>query len=584
MAGSSIPTVLRERASLNPNDAAMSYIDYEQDWDGVVETLTWSQLYRRTLNVAAQLSAVGSTGDRAVILAPQGLEYIVGFLGALQAGRIAVPLSVPSGGAHDERTISVLTDTSPAVVMTTSSVVDNVIEYAHPQPGKAAPAIMELDLLDLDSRQRSRGPGTRSTASEQPETQYLQYTSGSTRTPAGVAVSSPNVFANFAQIISDLFAPQGGVVPPDLTVVSWLPLYHDMGLLMGMIMPILAGIPTVLTSPAGFLARPARWMQLLARNGCTLSAGPNFAFEVAVRKTADDDMAGLDLGGVHSILNGSERVQAATVKRFIDRFAPFNFPPDAMRPAYGMAEATVYIALRSTGEPPKIGYFDAEKLTAGQASPCTDGSGTPLVSYGEPTSQLVRIVDPETNAECPGGTVGEIWVQGDHVASGYWQKSEETKRTFGAKIVNPLAGTPEGPWLRTGDSGFFHEGELFIIGRLKDLLIIYGRNHSPDDIESTIQEITGGRCAAIGVPDAGAEKLVAIVEVKKRGDSDEQVLDRLREIKRDVNAAIYESHGLSAADLVLVSPGSIPITTSGKIRRAQCVELYRQREFTRLDA
>ncbi|SOJ54949.1 Putative fatty-acid--CoA ligase fadD25 [Mycobacterium simulans] len=579
--GSSIPTVLRERASLNPNDAAITYIDYEQDWDGVAQTLTWSQLYRRMLNVAEQIRGCGSTGDRAVILAPQGFEYIIGFLGALQAGFTAVPLTVPYGGAHDERTISVLSDTSPAVLLTTSAVVDNVTPHARPQPGRNAPSIIELDLLDLDSRPPS---GASRAVKEAPEIQYLQYTSGSTRAPAGVGIANKNVFANFAQMIADFFAAEGGVVPSDMTVVSWLPLYHDMGLLLGAIMPILIGSPTVLTSPVGFLQRPARWIELMARNSCTVSGGPNFAFELAVRKISDEDMAGLDLGHVHSILDGSERVQPATLKRFAERFAPFNFNAKALRPAYGMAEATVYLATRTVSEPPKIGYFESEKLPAGQAISCPTGSGTPLVSYGTPESVLVRIVDPDTSIECAAGTVGEIWVHGDNIASGYWQKPEETKRTFGAKIVTPSEGTPEGPWLRTGDSGFFSDGEMYIIGRIKDLLIIYGRNHSPDDIEATIQEITAGRCAAIGVPDGSAEKLVAIVEVKKRGESDEEAKDRLRLIKQDVNAAIYKSHGLSVADLVLVSPGSIPITTSGKIRRAQCVELYRQREFSRLDA
>ncbi|MGA7052545.1 MAG: AMP-binding protein [Mycobacterium sp.] len=585
MVGSSIPAVLRERASLNPNGAAITYIDYDKTWDGVEETLTWSQLYRRMLNVAEQLKLHGSTGDRAVILAPQGLEYIVGFLGTLQAGLIAVPLSVPHGGAHDERTISVLGDTSPAVILTTSPVIDDVTASAQSQAGEKAPPIVELDLLDLDSRPRSSRPGARSASDLGSSTLYLQYTSGSTRTPAGVSVSNENVFANFAQIIGDFFALESGVIPSDATVVSWLPLFHDMGLLLGTMMPILAGRPTVLTSPVGFLQRPARWMQLLARYGSTVSAGPNFAFELAARKTSDEDMAGLDLGGVHDILNGSERVQPATLKRFADRFAPFNFPAKALRPSYGMAEATVYIATRQVGGPPEIGYFNAEKLPAGQAERCESGSGTPLVSYGAPESMMVRIVDPDSCAQCPEGTVGEIWVHGDNVASGYWQKPDESKGTFGAKIVTPSEGTPAGPWLRTGDSGFYSDGELFIIGRLKDLLIVYGRNHSPDDIEATIQEVVPGRCAAIAVPLEGTEKLVAIMELKKKNDeSDEDLVERLGVVKRDVTAAIFESHGLSVADLVLVSPGSIPITTSGKIRRAQSVELYQQQAFNRLDA
>jgi long-chain fatty acid adenylyltransferase FadD28 len=583
---SSIPGVLRERASLQPNDTAITYLDYEQDWDGVATTLTWSQLYRRVVNLAEQLKLSGSTGDRALILAPQGLEYVVGFLGALQAGLVAVPLSVPYGGAHDERTVAVLADTSPAVILTTSTAMDNVSPFAQPQQGQSAPSMVELDLLDLDSRPRSGRPGSRA-GDDRSDILYLQYTSGSTRTPAGVTVSNQNVFANFEQVIADFFTGDGGVaIPPDLAAVSWLPLYHDMGLLLAAIFPILAGAPTLVTSPVGFLQRPARWMQLVASNGRAFTAGPNFAFELAVRKTSSDDMAGLDLGSAHTILNGSERVQPATLKRFADRFAPFNLDPAVLRPGYGMAEATVLIATRKAGEPPEIVHFESEKLTNGQANRCETGSGTPLVSYGAPKSpQLVRIVDADTRSECPEGTVGEIWVHGDNVASGYWQKPDETEHTFGAKIVGPSEGTPEGPWLRTGDSGFFSEGELFIIGRIKDILIVYGRNHSPDDIEATIQEITAGRCAAIAVPDRGIEKLVAIIELKKKGgDSDEEATDRLRVVKREVTSAISKSHGLSVADLVLVSPGSIPITTSGKIRRSQCVELYRQDEFTRLDA
>ena len=580
---SSIPTVMRERASLQPDDVAFTYIDYDHDWDGVEETLTWSQLYRRVLNLADQLGQNASPGDRAVILAPQGLDYIVSFLASLQAGIIAVPLSVPGGGAHDERTVSVMTDTSPAIVLTASSIVDNVAEYAQPQPGGKAPAIVEVDLLDLDSRQRSRGPGSRAAANDRPDILYLQYTSGSTRTPAGVSISNRNLFANFEQIMTAYYGVYGKVAPAGSTVVSWLPFYHDMGFFLGMILPVLAGIPAKLTSPIGFLQRPARWMQMLASNTLAFSAAPNFAYDIVSRKTSDEDMAGFDLGNVHGILNGSERVQPLTLKRFFDRFAPFNLAPSVVWPSYGMAETTVYIAARHLGEPPKIVSFDAEKLPDGQAVPSDGENVTPLVSYGVP-DVLARIVDPDTGVECPSGTAGEIWLHGENIAAGYWQKPEVNAQTFGATIVNPSADTPEGPWLRTGDSGFFYEEELFIMGRIKDLLIVYGRNHSPDDIEATIQQITPGRCAAIAVPDDGAEKLVAIIELKKKNESDEEALERLGVVKREVTSAISKSHGLAVADLVLVSPGSIPITTSGKIRRAQCVELYRRSEFARLDA
>jgi long-chain fatty acid adenylyltransferase FadD28 len=575
-----LPAVLRERASLRPNDTAFTFIDYDQDWAGIAESLTWSQLYRRALNVAEELRQCALTGDRAVILAPQGLDYVAAFLGSLQAGLIAVPLSVPQGGVSDERVSSVLCDASPSVVLTTSVVGANVADYVKSQPGESAASIVEVDLLDLDSK---KAAATRVDSSA--DTAYLQYTSGSTRAPAGVMVSHKNIMANFTQINADFFGDHGGCAPPDTTtVVSWLPFYHDMGLYLGIIFPVLTGFRAVITSPVSFLQRPARWMRLLASNSHAFSAAPNFAFELAARKTSDDDMAGHDLGNVLSILNGSERVQPATLKRFIQRFVCFNLQARVLRPSYGMAEATVYIATREAGQPPEIVHFESEKLTAGHAKRCASGGGTPLVSYGVPQSPMVRIVDPETGIECPEGTSGEIWLHGRNVAIGYWRKAESTESTFGATLVAASAGTPEEPWLRTGDLGFFSDGELFIIGRIKDLLIVYGRNHSPDDIEATIQSIAPGRCAAISVPDEGTEKLVAIIELKNRADSDEAAMDKLGVVKRDVTSAISNLHGLSVADLVLVAPGSIPITTSGKVRRAACVEQYQQNQFARLDA
>ena len=575
--GTSILALLCERASLQPDKTVFTFIDYEQDWAGVAESLTWSQLYRRTLNVAGALRRCGSTGDRAVILAPQGLDYIVAFLGALQAGQIAVPLSVPLGGVSDERVSSVLRDASPSVILTTSAVAGTVAEYLKSQSGASAPSVVEVDLLDLDAP-----TGSGASCENHPSTAYLQYTSGSTRQPAGVMMSHRNLLANFEQLMSDYFADYGKVPPPGTTIVSWLPFYHDMGLYLGMCGPILTGLPAVLTSPVAFLQRPARWMQLLASNSRAYSAAPNFAFEIAARKTSDDDMAGLDLSDVLVIATGSERVHPATLLRFTQRFARFKLREAVIRPSYGLAEATVYVATRAPGQPPAIVRFDSEELSAGHAKRCRSG-GTALVSYGLPQSPMIRIVDPETGIECPARTVGEIWVHGENVAMGYWGKPHETESTFGGRLVAPSAGTPEEPWLRTGDLGFLSDGELFIIGRIKDLLIVYGRNHSPDDIEATVQEITRGRCAAIAVPDGHTEQLVVIIEVKKRGESHEEAADKLA-VKREVTSAISNSHGLSVADLVVVAPGSIPITTSGKVRRAACVEQYRDSQFARLDA
>ena len=578
MTGSSIPAVLRERASLQPNDEAFTFVDYDTDWEGVPETVTWSQLARRASNVARELRVSGESGDRAVILAPQGLEYIYAFLGALEAGLIAVPLSVPNHGAHDERITSVLRDTSPSVILTTSAVAGDVAGYATSGNDGPAPKVIEVDLLDLDAR---KAPRIRD--ADRPDIAYLQYTSGSTREPAGVMITNRNLSANFEQLYADFFVEYGKVAPPDTTVVSWLPFYHDMGLLLGVCVPILGGLRTVLMSPMAFLARPARWIQLLATNTRCMTGAPNFAFELAVRRTTDEDMAGLDLGGVLGILSGSERVHTATLRRFTDRFSRFGFRDTAFRPSYGLAEATVYVATRRPGDPPEIVHFESEKLSAGHAKRRASGGGTDLISYGVPHSPVVRIVDQDTNTECPAEQTGEIWVHGENVAAGYWKKPQETERTFHAALVAPSSGTPGGPWLRTGDLGFISNGELFIMGRIKDVLIVYGRNHYPEDIEATIQEISGGRCAAIADSDAGTEKLVVIVELKKRGASDEDVQARFDTIKGDITSAVSTSHGLSIADLVFVAPGSIPITTSGKIRRSTSVQQYREDRFIRLD-
>ncbi|MFA5710030.1 AMP-binding protein [Mycolicibacterium sp.] len=578
MIQSSIPAVLRERASLQPNDIAFTFMDYEQDWDGAPITLTWSQLQRRTVNLAHELCAHTEPGDRVVILAPQSLEYILAFVAALQAGLIAVPLPAPGGGAHDERTAAVMADTVPEVVLTTSAVRDAAADYATARAGAPAPAVIEVDVLDLDARRKPvRRLGTQDPA-------YLQYTSGSTRRPAGVEITHRNLAANFEQMMAAFFSEHGGVAPPDTTFVSWLPFYHDMGLMLGVCVPILGGVHTVLTSPVAFLQRPARWLQLLASYPRTLSAGPNFAYELAAGRTSDEDMAGLDLNNVLSLLSGAERVHAATVRRFAERFAPLGFDENKIRPSYGLAEAVVYVATRESAAPLEIVDFDAEKLSAGHAQRCAAGAGSPLVSYGRTDSPVVRVVDPDTAVECADGRTGEIWVRGDNVAVGYWQKPEDTRDTFGATIVNPTAGTPAGPWLRTGDLGFFSEGELFIMGRIKDLLIVYGRNHSPDDIEATVQEVSRGRVAAISVPDDRTEHLVVIVEHKKRGDTEEEAMARLAELKRELTSAISTAHGLKVADLVMVGPGSIPITTSGKVRRASCVEQYRLGQFSRVDA
>lgn len=576
---SSIPAALAERVRQRPDEPAYTFIDYELDPNGYSETLTWSQVHQRIQVIAREVASCGSPGDRVAIIAPQGLDYIAGFLGAITAGLVAVPLSAPMLGAHDERISAALRDSLPAAILTTSAVVNDVVSLAGGLP--SPPAVIEIDALDLDAPVdfidcRSGAPQTK--------TALLQYTSGSTRVPTAVVVSHKNIFANVEQVLADYFAETGGVAPPDITLVSWLPFYHDMGLLLGVIGPVTLDRPAVLMSPVAFLQKPARWMQQLASNAQGCTAAPNFAFELAARRTSDTDMAGLDLGSVHTILTGAERIHAATIRRFTERFAHFNLPANAVAPSYGLAEAMVYAGSAPRAQRPTIVRFDYEKLAAGYAKACESEAGSELVSVGAPRACTVRIVDPETHTENPAGRVGEIWLHGDNIASGYWRKPQQSERTFGGQIVDPSPGTPRGQWLRTGDLGVITDNEFYIVGRIKDLLIVDGRNHYPDDIEATIQEITGGRAAAIAVPNHHGEQLVAIVEFKKRGSSDQELLNRIPALKQKVTSAIARAHGVRVADLVLVPQGAIPITTSGKIRRSVCAEHYQEGGFTRLDA
>lgn len=575
MAEASLTSLVQQRAAQTPEATAYTFIDYEVDPNGFAEDLTWAQLRTAAESVADELRACGTPGDRAAIVAPQGLGYIVSFFGAIQAGFIAVPLSVPQLGVHDERVSSVLRDCAPSVILTTSAGVDAVTPYARGHGNAPAPVVIDVDSLDLDSP-RSINPAQVSANGAA----YLQYTSGSTRSPAGVVITHKNVIVNIGQALTDYF---GGSVPERTTFVSWLPFYHDMGLIKGICTPLVCGRRAVLMSPLAFLQRPARWIQQLATNPGSFTAAPNFAFELAARRTTDDDMAGLNLADVAYIGSGAERVHAATLNRFTDRFGAFQLKESTIKPSYGLAEATVYVATSDLGTPPSVVRFDYEKLSSGHARRCGDDVGsTELIGHGTTRSTTLRIVDPETGSENPAGQVGEIWVHGENVAKGYWKKPQESQRVFGARLVNPSSGTPEGPWLRTGDLGVISDGELFIIGRIKDLVIVDGSNHYPDDIEATIQEISKGRCAAISITADQTEKLVAIVEVKKRG-TDEEHVERLRSLKRELTSAISNIHRLRVADLVFVAPGSLPITTSGKIRRSSCADLYRRNEFERME-
>jgi fatty acid CoA ligase FadD21 len=318
----------------------------------------------------------------------------------------------------------------------------------------------------------------------------------------------------------------------------------------------------------------------MARHPKAWSGAPNFAFDLTARRTTDEELDGLDLSGVVGIINGAERIHPDTLVKFNERLAPNGFRPEMVAPSYGLAEATVYVASGGANRVPEAVEFDADELTQGAA--IRKPGGTQLLRYQLPESPLVRIVDADTCQLCPDGTVGEIWTHGDNVSAGYWRKPEQTGSAFGATLTDPHgdnATVPTTGWLRTGDQGFISEGDFFIVGRIKDMLIVRGRNHYSDDIEATVQKITHGRVAAIAVSDEETETLVTVVELKTPADA-----DVLATVKSDVVAAISRAHGLQVADIVLVEAGSMPTTTSGKIRRAACIEQYRQGQFVRLDA
>ncbi len=565
----SIPALLETRAQQQPDDIAYTFVDYDADPAGFAESLTWSELRQRVEVVAATLVTLGAPGERALVVAPQGLEYVIGFLGAIHAGFIAVPLSVPQPGHHDERIASVLKDCAPVAVLTTSEVVDEVRTYAQAQTGQRQPRVIEVDALDFDS------PAKPVVVQAYPKIAYLQYTSGSTRAPAGVEITHKNAIVNIDQAITEYFEDFGGH-PADMTVVSWAPLYHDMGLILGVFCPLYTGRPGVLMSPVAFMQKPVRWIQQMAAHTSVFTAGPNFAFDVAAGRSSDADLAGLDLGGVLVMINGGERVHGSTVRRFNERFGPYGLTDWSMRPTLGMAEAAVFVVTSAGGRPPTMVRFDTEKLAAGHAE-VREAGGTELVTAGTPRTCELRVVDPETLLEKPAGEVGELWMQGDQVGAGYWHNPEATERTFNGQLAQTPEGTPGGRWLRTGDLAVMFEDELYIIGRLKDLLIVDGRNHYPDDIEATVAEVTGGRVAAVAVTDDSAEKLIVIAEVKEADP------DRIATMKQLVTAAVSRDHGVRVSDAMFVPPRSLPITTSGKVRRKSSLQLYQSGEFRRVN-
>ncbi|HEX2316441.1 MAG TPA: fatty acyl-AMP ligase [Thermomonospora sp.] len=543
-----------------PDAPAFTFVDFSLDPQGAEITLSWAETDRRARATAVALRAAAGPGERAALLLPQRHEYMMTMLGAMYARVVAVPLFSPDLPGYAERLVGAYTDSEPAVIVTTRSALPHVEKFLADHDVRPPRELLFADEIDPETAGRWR---------DEPigvdEVAYLQYTSGSTRRPAGVEITHGNVAANARQLWSG-WAPSH----PNPELVSWLPLFHDMGLIAAMALPLVNGNHVVYTDPVAFLMNPMRWMRLLSGRACVYTAGPNFAYDFVANLAKPDKIADLDLGGVVTCLNGAEPIRPATLSGFAEAFAPAGLRPGAQGPGYGLAEATVFVAAAADDVPPKVVTVDRESLARGELVLAEPGGErtTALVGCGRPMGQYVAIVDPDTCAEQPDGRVGEIWVHGPNVAPGYWRNSERSQETFGGVLADP-GDLPAGPWLRTGDYGVAYEGELFVTGRIKDLIIVDGRNHYPQDIEQTVTEahpaIRADHVAAFAIDGAETERLVVVAERNRRVPL--RQLD-LAEVTAAVRAAINVEHEMSVHEFVLVEPGVVSRTTSGKVARA----------------
>ncbi|NDU77749.1 AMP-binding protein [Actinomadura sp. DSM 109109] len=570
--GGSGRTPLVERvarwAREKPDAPAYTFVDYSADPSGAHRTLSWAETDRRARAMAVTLRQVTGPGERAALLLPQTLEYMMTMLGALYSHVIAVPLFSPDLPGHADRLIGAYTDAEPAVIVTTRNALPHVEKFLADHDVPRPKEIVFAEEVDPSLAGRWRDE-----AIAFDDVAYLQYTSGSTRRPAGVEITHGNVTANAAQLWAG-WAPE----KPDPELVSWLPLFHDMGLIATMALPLVRGDHAIYTDPVSFIMNPMRWLQLIAeRPGKNVyTAGPNFAYEYVASMAAPEKIAGLDLSGLTTCLNGAEPIRPSTLSTFAGALAPAGLRPGAQAPGYGLAEATVFVAAAAEDAPPKVVSADREALTQGGLRLRDDGADgtTALVSCGRPCGQLVAIVDPETRVEQPDGRVGEIWVHGPNTAPGYWRNSERSRETFGGELAEP-GDLPAGPWMKTGDYGVVHEGELYVTGRIKDLIIVDGRNHYPQDIEVTAQEahpaVRPDHVAALALTGEETERLVIVAERNRRVPLGRLDLD---EVESAVRAAVNIEHEMSVHAFVLVEPGGVSRTSSGKIARAATRQRY----------
>ncbi|WP_371933683.1 fatty acyl-AMP ligase [Streptomyces castrisilvae] len=525
----------------------------------VAEHLTYGELDREARRIAACLQSYGVAEQPVLLAYSSTVEFLKAFAGCLYAGAVAVPVPLPGEAGRDKRlnrTTAVLKDTGAAVVLTETSAAPEVALWLARNTRSTAECLV-TDVAEIGDPE-----AWRPVAARPDDLVFLQYTSGSVSEPRGVTVSHRNLLANQASLRELLHTTREDVFG------SWLPYFHDMGLVAHLLHPVYLGSHSVQVTPLSFVKRPLRWLQAIDQYGVTVGGGPNFCYDLCVHRVKDEQIAALDLSRWRLALNGAEPVRAESLDAFAERFAPAGFRPEALRPCYGLAEATLVVSGGEPGTRYVRKEFDKTALEQDRAVGAggEDGHRT-LVGCGVPVDMDVRIVDPLTHHELPPGAVGEIWMRGYSVARGYWRRPTETVRTFRASLNDE-----ESNFLRTGDLGMLVDGELFVTGRLKEVIIINGRNVYPQDIEWAARTVspalTFGAGAAFSV-DAGREHLVLVQEVRGVGSSAE-----LRTVAQKIQALIGQEFEIPAGNILLVRPGAVRRTSSGKVQRTLMRTLF----------
>ena len=550
--------VLSQRAVNHPNARAFTFLD-----GGEIEgaRLTWSSLDVRTRAIGAAIASRVPPSARVLLLFPPGLDVIPAFFGALSAGTIAIPAYAPAGVRMDRTVVrlrGMIADAGVTLVVSTGAVRARAEAFTGLVPELSKVSWLVVDDLDGD-------PGWRPSRTERQPVALLQYTSGSTSNPRGVMVTHDNLLHNL-QFSTDL-----GRFDASSVGVSWLPVNHDMGLIQGVLQPVYSGFPCWLMSPSAFLQRPSRWLMAISRHRGTHSGGPNFAYDLCSRRLTGAEKAMLDLESWRVAFNGSEPIRHDTLDTFRRAFAQCAFRADAFRPAYGLAEATLLVSSTRYDEPLEPLHVRRDSLQTGRPTRVDDpqpSKSVALVSCGRTRGGMqIAIVDPATRIRCTPGTVGEIWIRGASVTAGYWRRPAETAATFAATLANDA----DGVFLRTGDLGFVEDGRLYVTGRIKDVLIVRGVKHYPQDLERSIEEtdsaIRPGCCAVFAI-ECDEEEIGAAVEVdlQKHGH-DESALTRMVDRIRSI---VVQAHGVQLSVVALLAPGALPKTTSGKLQRFAC--------------